>query len=780
MDIKTRNIKPRLKIKENNNMICNEMHNRKFENRKKVKTQRGITLLALSITIIVLLILAGITISSITGENGIIKNALEAREKTEIANEKEIVEEAVLNAMKNNKRGNIVRDELQEELDKITGEGKTIVTEDTEGQGYFVKFVSSQRIYKVSLDGDVTYLGEETELISQAEIIANPESNTTPQLVQQVELTVQTQIDIEGAEYSLVYAWNQDKDNEPEDSEFMETTLTGTGRIRKTTVSSIDTVGGNYYLWVRIVVGEIEKTQCFGPYAIRDHTTLIGTASENETTSGFLGSKTQEKETVKEVERRNIESINITTSLSGHSLSDENCWDVSESQNGLYLAWYEDKDNDGYYEVTIGGEGGVVANSDSNSLFNFIGNSVENQEVTITGLNNLETGLTTNMAYMFRQCKVSSLDVSSFNTENVTNMQYMFYNCSNLTSLDLNNFDTSKVTTLFSTFEGCSKLSTLKVSNWDTSNVVDMGEKAGYWGYGGTFQGCSSLTELDISKWDTSNVIGMGQMFSGCSSLTSLDVSNFNTSNVKSMFRMFSGCKNLTELDVSNFDTKNVIGISYMFSECHSLIELELSKFDITNVTSISYMFNGCNNLIELDLNNFNTSNITDMSYMFYSCYSLRNLNIKNFDTGNVTTMQYMFATCSSLTNLDVSNFDTKNVINMECMFAYCSGLTNLNVSNFNTSNVTNMSAMFRQCSKLTSLNLSSFNTEKVTTMWYMFFQDTSLKELDIANFNVENVTDWTSMFTSVPSTIQITTNQNTANWIKENFPSYTNITITN
>ena len=76
-------------------------------------------ILNIILNIIVLLILAGVTIGTITGENGIIKNALEVREKTEIANEKEIVEEAALNAMKNNKRGNIVRDELQEELDKI-------------------------------------------------------------------------------------------------------------------------------------------------------------------------------------------------------------------------------------------------------------------------------------------------------------------------------------------------------------------------------------------------------------------------------------------------------------------------------------------------------------------------------------------------------------------------------------------------------------------------------------------------------------------------------------
>ena len=170
---------------------------------RDTKTEKGITLIVLVITIIVLLILAGITISSITSENGIIQNALSAKERTEIDNEREVVEQATVQAMGNNKRGNIVRNELQEELDKITGEGKTIVTADTEEQGYFVKFVDSGRIYKVSIDGDVEYLGIEDELITQAEVVANPESNTTPELVQQVELTVKTPIEIEGAEYSF-------------------------------------------------------------------------------------------------------------------------------------------------------------------------------------------------------------------------------------------------------------------------------------------------------------------------------------------------------------------------------------------------------------------------------------------------------------------------------------------------------------------------------------------------------------------------------------------------
>ena len=42
---------------------------------KMFESQKGITLIALIVTIIILLILAGISISMLTGENGLIKNA---------------------------------------------------------------------------------------------------------------------------------------------------------------------------------------------------------------------------------------------------------------------------------------------------------------------------------------------------------------------------------------------------------------------------------------------------------------------------------------------------------------------------------------------------------------------------------------------------------------------------------------------------------------------------------------------------------------------------------
>ena len=56
----------------------------------KIKNQKGITLIALVITIIVLLILAGVSISSIMGENGIATKAKESKTKTKVAEVEEM------------------------------------------------------------------------------------------------------------------------------------------------------------------------------------------------------------------------------------------------------------------------------------------------------------------------------------------------------------------------------------------------------------------------------------------------------------------------------------------------------------------------------------------------------------------------------------------------------------------------------------------------------------------------------------------------------------------
>ena len=66
--------------------------NKRHKEKNIVKKQTGITLIALVITIIVLLILAGVSIAMLTGNNGILTQANQAKENTKIATAKEKVQ----------------------------------------------------------------------------------------------------------------------------------------------------------------------------------------------------------------------------------------------------------------------------------------------------------------------------------------------------------------------------------------------------------------------------------------------------------------------------------------------------------------------------------------------------------------------------------------------------------------------------------------------------------------------------------------------------------------
>ena len=87
---------------------------------------KGITLIALVITIIVLLILAGVSIAMLTGENGVLTKATESKEQTGIAQEKEEITLAY-SATKTGKvdkvAENVTADELNAELDKLNSTG---------------------------------------------------------------------------------------------------------------------------------------------------------------------------------------------------------------------------------------------------------------------------------------------------------------------------------------------------------------------------------------------------------------------------------------------------------------------------------------------------------------------------------------------------------------------------------------------------------------------------------------------------------------------------------
>lgn len=83
----------------------------------KIKITKGITLISLVITIIILLILAGVTIATLMGDNGLINKAKDAKIKTEIAGIKEEIQTDILGKQAEN-NGNISDDSLKEILEK--------------------------------------------------------------------------------------------------------------------------------------------------------------------------------------------------------------------------------------------------------------------------------------------------------------------------------------------------------------------------------------------------------------------------------------------------------------------------------------------------------------------------------------------------------------------------------------------------------------------------------------------------------------------------------------
>ena len=91
---------------------------RKFKNTK----QQGITLIALVVTIIILLILAGVSIAMLTGNNGILTQAQKAKEETENASGSETADLANFESLINQYQSNIkieqVTDEKPGELEK--------------------------------------------------------------------------------------------------------------------------------------------------------------------------------------------------------------------------------------------------------------------------------------------------------------------------------------------------------------------------------------------------------------------------------------------------------------------------------------------------------------------------------------------------------------------------------------------------------------------------------------------------------------------------------------
>ncbi|MFQ7075032.1 MAG: leucine-rich repeat domain-containing protein [Clostridia bacterium] len=124
-----------------------------------IKTSNGITLIALVITIIILLILAGVTIATLTGDNGILTQAGNAKEATQKAEAQEEVNLALANLKIEENQRDISQDEkkkiLFEELKQFYPEQEPESIVSVEGEKIFIKHRGYEFNESIEFDAEV-------------------------------------------------------------------------------------------------------------------------------------------------------------------------------------------------------------------------------------------------------------------------------------------------------------------------------------------------------------------------------------------------------------------------------------------------------------------------------------------------------------------------------------------------------------------------------------------------------------------------------------------------
>lgn len=132
---------------------------------KKRKKDQGITLIALVITIIVLLILAAVSIATLTGENGLLVKAQQAQEKTIKAQIKEEIEISIIGLIDNN--GNLpsmeaTKEKLESSLEvsEIVYNGKDEISGEYKDHQFTIKYENGN--YEVNVGDKIT--GEKPEI----------------------------------------------------------------------------------------------------------------------------------------------------------------------------------------------------------------------------------------------------------------------------------------------------------------------------------------------------------------------------------------------------------------------------------------------------------------------------------------------------------------------------------------------------------------------------------------------------------------------------------------
>ena len=196
-----------------------------------LKKEKGITLIALVITIIILLILAGISIASLTG-SGLFEKAKDAKTETLKADSKERIQLEVFASYGND--GKLDLEKLKDNINKSIPEANII------GDEFPITVTINKDTFEVDEKGNVTLVGPQAQ-ITEAKVVEN--SNGTGEAIiansqkDNKELYISFKANIEGGTIKSVTC---DKGNVNLIDERYVTPINSNGTYKFTIIVTVD------------------------------------------------------------------------------------------------------------------------------------------------------------------------------------------------------------------------------------------------------------------------------------------------------------------------------------------------------------------------------------------------------------------------------------------------------------------------------------------------------------------------------------------------------------
>ena len=407
-----------------------------------LKNKKGITLIALVVTIVVLLILAGVTVSLILDENGIIAKSKDARARWN---------NAQMNEEKN-------MGEIDKTLDEIV----------------YNKIDPTEMYAVLYSDGTLVFY-------QKTENILNERNGAT--IVKQTENISDTQ-ELSEDELKALLFWIGDQEQADQitsvviaeeiapkstkklfrDLKNIENII-GLNKLNTCNVTTMHDMFRNCSNLKSVDLSTFNTEKVTTMYAMFAYCTRI----ENINISSFNTKEVTNMSAMfyncgqlKQLDVNNFNTENVTTMASMFA----NCSNL------------EKLDISNWKTANVEDMSWMFAGED-------YGNPPNTMNIKqIIGIENLDVSNVKTMDRMFRNChELTSLDLHKWNVSNVEIMRQMFNSCKSLSELNIENWNMGNVTNTQYMFNNCYKLNSTITFSFDSTKITT---------YGGTFAGTAT------------------------------------------------------------------------------------------------------------------------------------------------------------------------------------------------------------------------------------------------------------------------------------------------